>query len=180
MIGVLVFIVLLWQFYLGYSRKIILQSFYAFGGIVSLIIAKMYYLQMAEQITLWLPYSNPSEGAVIYFFKSVDPLKLSSVYYSGASFLLISSLVYLLWRFVGIFLHFAPIDKIDGNEWNALSGFLSVAMTILFLSMVFTVMGTVPITQIQSYLHYHAILRFLIDKVPVFSALLHKLWMVGV
>ena len=42
-------------FYIGYSRGIILQTYYFIASIVSLVIASQFYQTLAEKITLWIP-----------------------------------------------------------------------------------------------------------------------------
>lgn len=69
MLSILIFLLLLWHFYIGYNRGVLLQAFYFIGSLISLLIASRYYDNWAHKIALWIPYSNPAEGVSIYFLK---------------------------------------------------------------------------------------------------------------
>lgn len=86
MLSLLIVLILTWNFYIGYSRGIILQSFYVLGALLSLLVANRFYIGLAHKLTLWIPYSNPVEGTSVFFFKSVDIFVLDKVYYAGLAF----------------------------------------------------------------------------------------------
>ncbi|KIS20441.1 membrane protein [Streptococcus equi subsp. zooepidemicus SzAM35] len=69
MLSVLILLLLSWSFYIGYNRGLILQTFYCFGALVSLLFAHHGYKALAGKLALWVPYSNPAEGAATLFFK---------------------------------------------------------------------------------------------------------------
>ncbi|MCC9728575.1 CvpA family protein, partial [Streptococcus agalactiae] len=66
MLSLLLLIIVIWHFYIGYSRGIFLQVFYVLMSMVSLMIASQFYQELASQITLWVPYSNPVQGVEVY------------------------------------------------------------------------------------------------------------------
>ena len=72
MISLVILIILAWNFYIGYSRGIVLQAYYFLAAIVSLIIASFNYQALAEKITLWVPYSSPTEGMTVSFFTNIN------------------------------------------------------------------------------------------------------------
>ena len=71
MISLLILLLLAWNFYIGYHRGIILQTYYVIASLISLGIAIVYYKRLANVLTLWIPYSNASENASVAFFKTV-------------------------------------------------------------------------------------------------------------
>ncbi|EHJ55787.1 hypothetical protein HMPREF9318_01242 [Streptococcus urinalis FB127-CNA-2] len=176
MLSLLILIILCWQFYIGYSRGIILQSFYFLGSIVALFIAKAHYQTLAQKITLWLPYSNPAEDAKLSFFKSVSIFDLSEVYYAGAAFVMIFIAVYCLVRLIGILVHFAPVDYFDAYYYKIISGLLAVIVAVFVFSMVGTVLATIPFPILQSHLASSHLMVFLINHLPIFSHLWQTLW----
>ena len=176
MITFLLLLILAWHFYIGYTRGIILQSFYFAGSIAGLVIASRFYKGLAQLITLWIPYSNPSEGAEVAFFTKVDLFDLSYVYYAGLAFLLIFVAVYLLVRLLGIFLHLAKIDRFDSVRTNCVSGALSVLVTLLFFSQLLSVLATIPIDFVQNLLSGSLLVRLLVGHFPIVSALIEHFW----
>ncbi|MCC9749352.1 CvpA family protein, partial [Streptococcus agalactiae] len=113
MLSLLLLIIVIWHFYIGYSRGIFLQVFYVLMSMVSLMIASQFYQELASQITLWVPYSNPVQGVEVYFFKDISKFQLSHVYYAGVAFVFIYSLSYLVGRLLGVLLHLAPVEHFD-------------------------------------------------------------------
>ena len=107
MLSILLVLILIWHFYIGYSRGIILQTYYFIASIVSLVIASQFYQILAEKITLWIPYSNASQGATVNFFTDVNIFDLDQVYYAGVALqpfmwwficFFVSSVFWCIWR----------------------------------------------------------------------------------
>ncbi|MFC3927282.1 CvpA family protein [Streptococcus caprae] len=176
MINLLIIIAVVWNFYIGYTRGIILQAFYSVSLIVSGIIAGMYYQKIAKLITLWVPYSNPVEGAKVNFFTSVDIFQLGKVYYKGVAFVAIFVAVYLICRLIGIFLHFAPISYFENWVTNTISGGLASLTTLVFSSLGLSVLATIPMDVIQNHLAASSFAKLLINHFPILTAVLQKLW----
>lgn len=179
MLSLLLLIIVIWHFYIGYSRGIFLQVFYVLMSMVSLMIASQFYQELASQITLWVPYSNPVQGVEVYFFKDISKFQLSHVYYAGVAFVFIYSLSYLVGHLLGVLLHLAPVEHFDSLQNNIISGFLAVLVCLLFMSMCLTILATVPMSFVQEKLWNSLFVRFLINDLPFFSQFLVRTWAVG-
>ncbi|EIQ82621.1 UNVERIFIED_CONTAM: CvpA family protein [Streptococcus canis] len=176
MLSLLIMLVLVWNVYIGYNRGIILQSFYTLGALFSLLVAHHFYVGLAHKITLWVPYSNPAEGATTFFFKGVDIFDLSKVYYAGIAFFALFLVTYALIRLIGVLVHLFPIDYFD-NQWTkVISGGGALLVSLLFMSMVLSILATVPMPFIQNHLHASSLSRLLIEQLPPFTTVIHKLW----
>ncbi|EHI70718.1 CvpA family protein [Streptococcus ictaluri] len=176
MISLLILLILVWNFYIGYNRGIILQSFYSIGALVSLLVANRFYKPLAHQLTLWVPYSNPAEGVSTYFFKDVNVFDLDKVYYAGVAFFAIFVASYGVVRLVGVLVHFFPIDYFEALSTKLVSGFLAVLVSIIFLNMMLTILGTIPMPLIQEHLQASKLVRFLIEGCPPMTGILRQLW----
>lgn len=176
MLSLLILIIIIWNFYIGYNRGILLQFFYFLGAIVSLFVAKQYYQSLASKMNLWIPYSNPAEGAKTLFFTDVNIFKLDLVYYAGFAFLLIAIISYAFIRLIGVLLHIAPIDKWDQPKFNSIAGILSIVTTLIFLTLIFSVLATIPMAVIQEQLYNHFLTRFLINHFQPMSSIIRTLW----
>ncbi|MEQ9764292.1 CvpA family protein [Streptococcus sp. ZJ151] len=176
MITLLLFIILAWSFYIGFSRGIFLQAFYTIGSLVALAIAKAYYQPLAKMLYIWVPYANPTEGAHIYFFKDVDLFSHELVFYAGVAFLAVYTLAYAAIRFLGVLLHLTPLDRFDTKVNNIIAGLLSCLVVCFTFSMGFTILATIPFDQIQQTLSGNGLIRFFIEDFPFFSSYLENLW----
>lgn len=173
MISLLLLVIFAWAFYIGYSRGIVLQGYYVVASLLSLVIASMTYKSLSSFLSLWVPYSNPGENAVVKFFTTVNIFDLSRVYYLGVAFFLIYLIAYLSFRFLGIFVHLLKLSSFDNKNSSLVAGFLSVIVTALGFSMIFTILATVPLTGLQNHLYDSILVRSLIDYMPLFS----RLWL---
>lgn len=180
MLSFVILLILVWQFYIGYSRGIILQLFYVLSALLSLIVAVGSYKSLAQKLALWVPYSNPVEGAQVSFFSTTNIFDLGDVYYAGVAFVLLVVGTYIVCRFVGVFLHLAPIDHLDNVKFNSISGVLSVLISLLFLSMCLTVFATIPISSVQNHLSSSALIKVLVNHIPIFSSFIQKLWLANI
>ncbi|MGT2926097.1 CvpA family protein [Streptococcus cuniculipharyngis] len=171
MISLILLLVFAWAFYIGYSRGLLLQAYYAMASLLSLGIAGALYRSVSPSLTLWVPYSNPSEDAVVKFFTHVNIFELSQVYYAGVAFFLVYILAYLFFRLLGIFVHLVNLNRFDSRWGGLLAGALSVLVTALGFSMVFTILATVPLTTLQNHLYDSFLVRILVDFLPIFSSI---------
>lgn len=110
------------------------------------------------------------------FFKEVNIFDLNKVFYAGIAFLGLFAIFYLLVRLIGIFLHFMPLNHFDDFPYHIVSGFLAVSVALMFLSMITSILATVPIPTIQDQLSSHFILKALVDHCPPMTTLIRDLW----
>ena len=83
MFAIIILLILAWSFYIGYSRGIVLQGYYAAMTIVSMLVAGALYQDLAKSISLWVPYASAVKGSSTYFFASSQLFHLDKVFYAG-------------------------------------------------------------------------------------------------
>ena len=141
MLSVLILLILAWHFYIGYLRGIILQAYYLVASIVSLVVASRFYQALSENLTLWIPYSNPSQGAAVNFFTDVNIFDLDKVFYAGVAFTAIYVVVYALFRLLGIVVHLLPLHHFDNVKVNCVSGVLAILVTLISCNLLLTLLN---------------------------------------
>ena len=178
MISILILLILAWSFYIGYSRGLVLQSFYCFSCLLSLLIAAGSYKRLAAVFYLWVPFANATEGSSTYYFDSKYLFDLDQIFYAGLAFLTIYLLVYAIMRFLGIFMHLIRYIGSDTPKMNLISGALSVLVTIVSLQLGLTILATIPVPLIQDTLHQSFLANAIINT-PLTSSWLHQLWVIN-
>ena len=178
MISILILLILAWSFYIGYSRGLVLQAFYCFSCLLSLLIAAGSYKKLAAVFYLWVPFANATEGSSTYYFDSKYLFDLDQIFYAGLAFLTIYLLVYAIMRFLGIFMHLIRYIGSDTPKMNLISGALSVLVTIVSLQLGLTILATIPIPLIQDTLHQSFLANAIINT-PLTSSWLHQLWVIN-
>ena len=177
MFAIIILLILAWSFYIGYSRGIVLQGYYAAMTIVSMLVAGALYQDLAKSISLWVPYASAVKGSSTYFFASSQLFHLDKVFYAGLAYLLVFSLVYIVGRFLGIFVNLIPYpNKWDTKVFNMVSGAIAVFISLFVIEMGLTILATVPMSFIQERLNSSLLIRFIINQTPVTSSILHDLW----
>ena len=83
MLSIIILLILAWSFYIGYSRGIVLQGYYAAATMVSMLVAGAFYKSLAKFISLWVPYASATQGSSTYFFPSSQLFQLDQVFYAG-------------------------------------------------------------------------------------------------
>ncbi|MGT2847073.1 CvpA family protein [Streptococcus massiliensis] len=176
MIGLVILVILVWSFYIGYARGLVLQSFYSASAVVAMIIAGQFYRRLSSFLSLWVPYASPSQGAAVSFYPTNKLFDLDQVFYAGLAYFLVFCLAYMIARFIGVFVHLAPIWKWNKLWMRVLSGALAAALSLFVIQMGLTILSTVPLALVQNHLQGSATARFLISHMPVTSQLLRSLW----
>ena len=105
MLTFLILLILAWSFYIGYARGIILQSYYFLVTLVALLIAGGSYKGLAKVLSLWVPFSSPTQQSVNYFYANRYLFQLDDIFYAGLAYVLIFAMIYLIGRVIGIFMH---------------------------------------------------------------------------
>ena len=178
MISIILLLILAWSFYIGYSRGLVLQAFYCFSCLLSLLIAAGSYKKLAAVFYLWVPFANATEGSSTYYFDSKYLFDLDQIFYAGLAFLTIYLLVYAIMRFLGIFMHLIRYIGSDTPKMNLISGALSVLVTIVSLQLGLTILATIPVPLIQDTLHQSFLANAIINT-PLTSSWLHQLWVIN-
>lgn len=174
MISIIIFLLLAWAFYVGYSRGLELQIFYSVGMIVVVVFAITNYETLAAKISMWIPFANATPQSKLQFYNQNIIFQLDKTFYSGVAFLLIVIAVYLIFRFVGIFLGFLSNIQPFGNIGSLASGLLAVMVSYFILESVFTVLAMVPINAIQDRLYGSGMIRFMVLDSPFYAKFLMK------
>lgn len=181
MLTIIILLILAWSFYIGYSRGIVLQGYYALSTLVAMLIAGQVYQGLAQKISLWIPYASATLGSSTYFFPSSQLFDLDRVFYAGLAYLFVFSLVYLIARFIGIFANVVPYpNKWDTRRFNIASGIISVLIAVFVLEMILTILATIPMAMVQDRLNSSFLIRFIVNHAPISSNIIKYLWVTKV
>lgn len=175
MITVLILVLLAWTFYIGYARGLVLQLFYSVSSLLAFLLAGQFYQGISKTLSLWVPYASATKEAVMYFYPTSQLFDLDQVFYAGLAFFAIFSFLYLVARFLGIFAHLLPTERLDRPAFKLLAGLLAMGVTLFVLQMGLTILATVPMAFVQNHLQASPILRLLIH-LPGTEQVLHYLW----
>lgn len=179
MITLLLLAVLLWQFFLGYTRGFVKQVYETFALLVGLIVAGLNYQRLAYKLTLWIPYSQAAEGVQLPYFSRVNIFEMDRVFYAGLAYVLVMGLVYGALKLLSFLVQLLAVDFFEQPGFRLAAGGLSVLVTVLFWSVTLRLFATIPLVAVQEFLGNHLLLKGLIN-LPLLSQLLDHLWVVNI
>ncbi len=102
-LNLIILVALVWAFMVGYSRGLILQVIYSFGTIIAAFIAASNYKELAQKLSIWVPFSNATENSHLLLFSDKLLFQLDDAFYASISFLAIFIVVYAIIRLIGYF-----------------------------------------------------------------------------
>ena len=179
LIDLIILVILIWAFLVGYSRGLFLQAIYSFGTLFALLIASLNYQNFAHTISSWIPFASATQDSQLYFFSDKLLFQLDNAFYAGLAFLMIYVVVYFIIRFIGIFLTFAK-QNILGRQGKIIAGILSIFASFFGLQIFFTILALVPMASLQAHLHASFLVRLMVLHTPLFSGLLQNLFITNI
>jgi len=174
MLSLLIFIFLVFGFFIGLKRGFILQAIHFVSFFIAFIIAAIYYDDLAETLTIWIPY--PSFGDEVVNIV-LDTINAESAYYNAVAFVIIFFTVKILLQVIGSMLDFLaniPVLK-QLNVWaGSILGFLEVYLIIFIL---LYIGATLPLDFIQSAIENSFMADFIINHTPILTKQIQDLWL---
>lgn len=175
MLSLILLIILISSFFIGLRRGFILQLFHLVSFVISIIVAYLYYADLAKVIRLWIPYPQLSTDST--FGMVVTSFNMEEVYYSGISFAILFFVTKIILHIIGSMLDFIarlPILKTI-NGW--LGGILCFLEIYLLLFVVLHVAALLPIDVVQEHLNGSFLAKLIIDYTPFLSGWIKDLWL---
>jgi uncharacterized membrane protein required for colicin V production len=167
MLSLLLLILLITSFFVGFRRGFILQLIHLTGFIIAFLVAYLYYRELAVHIRLWVPYPQfTSDNPALMFIESFN---FEHVYYSGIAFALLFFITKIIVQIIGSmfdFLAHLPILSFV-NGW--LGGILCFLETVLILVVVLHVAALLPIELVQDLLRESSLANLILDYTPILS-----------
>jgi uncharacterized membrane protein required for colicin V production len=174
MLSLLLLILLITSFFVGFRRGFVLQLIHLTGFIVAFVVAYLYYGDLAKHIRLWIPYPQfPADNPA---FMLVEAFNFEHVYYSGIAFAILFFATKIAMQIIGSmfdFLAHLPILSII-NGW--LGGFLCFIETLLILVVILHITALLPIEIVQEVLKDSTLAKLILDYTPILSNQLKELW----
>ncbi len=158
----------------GIKRGFILQLIHMVGFIVAMIIASLYFDELAPKLTLWIPFPSLDQ-------KSTFPLifqttHLDTAFYRAIAYAIIFFAVIIVFKLIGSALDFLaqiPIVKQLNTIGGGLLGLIEMYLIIFVL---IYVAALIPIESIQNALNRSFLANTIIHYTPIFSDQVQHWW----
>ncbi|TDQ39173.1 CvpA family protein [Aureibacillus halotolerans] len=173
MLNLVLLLILFIGIMVGLRRGLILQVVHLAGLVLSFVVAFMYYKELGEKITLWVPYSGAEEGAFSLFENA--PF-LEQAFYNGVAFAILFFVTKVILQILGTMLDFLadlPILHGINRILGAVFGFVEVYLIVFVLLYVGALL---PVEQVQEAIDHSSIAKNIIEQTPILSQQIKDLW----
>lgn len=174
MLDVVLLGMLIIGFFIGLKRGFILQLIHMVGAIIALIVAYVYYEDLAGKLTLWIPYPSIEPGSTLNMV--LDGVGFEDAFYNVIAFAIIFFAVKIVLGIIGSMLDFVaglPVIR-TLNVWaGGILGFIEMYVLIFILLYIAVLL---PIESIQQWLDGSFIGKAIIEHTPFLSGEFKKWW----
>lgn len=174
MLDLLIVFLLLGGLITGFRRGLIVQLIHMTGFIIALVIAYLYYKQLAEKFVLWIPYPGVTADSKLSFV--VGELDLNVTFYNLLAFFLIFIVVKFGLQLIASmfdFLKYLPVLGFIARITGALFGFVEFYI-LIFLVLYLGVM--LPVDFIQNFIGKSILADTMFDHTPWLSETVKNWW----
>lgn len=173
MINLLLLFFLILGTVIGLRRGFILQSLHLLGTVGSLIIARMYYAELAKHLVLIIPFPS-AEGN--YKSEFLNMVTNEMTFYNVVSFIIIFFMSKVILQIVATVFDYIsqlPLLKQLNASLGAVLGFIECYLLLFFVLFLFSMM---PNGWIQEHLQGSFISNFIVNYTPVLSGIAKSWW----
>lgn len=174
MFSFILILLLLFGFFVGIKRGLILQLLHLVGFIIAFIVAIQYYDELGPKIALWIPYPELSDDGAWADFLQMLPLE--NGFYNAIAFAIIFFAVKIILQIIASMLDFVasiPILNSVNKLLGSVFGFLEIYL-ILFI--VLYILALTPLETVQGWINNSSIALFILEQTPYFSEKVMELW----
>ncbi|WP_280769852.1 CvpA family protein [Salipaludibacillus daqingensis] len=177
MLSLILFLILMVSFFVGFRRGLILQVVHLIGLFVAFAVAYLYYQEVAQYIRLWIPFPQLSTESGLSLL--VDSFNLEAVYYNGIAFAALFFLTKIIMQIIGSlfdFLAHLPILHFL-NGW--LGGILGFLEGLVMLTVLLHLAALIQLDVVQATLQASSFAQMIFEYTPIISNELKELWSEG-
>ncbi|OIJ18312.1 hypothetical protein BKP45_12090 [Anaerobacillus alkalidiazotrophicus] len=174
MFSLLLFILLITSFFVGFRRGFILQLIHLTGFIIAFIVAYLYHGELATHIRLWIPYPQfPTDNPA---FMLIEAFNFEHVYYTGIAFAILFFSTKILLQIIGSMFDFLAHLPILSTINGWLGGILCFLETLLILVVLLHIAALLPIEFVQDILKESTFAKLILEYTPILSNELKEMW----
>lgn len=174
MVSLIIIIVLIFGILMGIRRGFVLQLIHLIGFFVSIIVASIYYKELAGHLSLWIPYPELTNDSAWALFLNSMPLE--NAFYNAVAFLIIFFATRIILQIIGYMLDFLarfPVLRTMNKLLGAILGFVEMYILTFF---VLFILALLPVTSVQDKLASSFLAKLIVKHTPILSNLTENLW----
>ena len=176
MLSLLLILFLVYGFYAGARRGLVMQAFYTAGYAIFFGIALLTFKAFGPKFEMIVPYPSANLGSEFAFFSTKVGMGLDDAFYRAFAFIFVCFLGLLIVRFTGLYfkrLTYFPMY----NDVNLLSGgIIGLVVTYVAMFMILLLLAMIPVAGIQNALKNSFVASLMIRNTPILTSVMTTLW----
>jgi uncharacterized membrane protein required for colicin V production len=176
MLDLIIIFLLLGGLITGFRRGLIVQIIHMSGFIIALIVAYLYYKQLAEKFVLWIPYPGVTAGSKLTL--AVETLDLDETFYRLLAFVLIFLVVKFALQLVASMFDFLKYLPVLGFVWRFAGAAFGFIEFYVLIFLVLYLVAMLPIEFIQNILNNSILAGTMFEHTPLLSETVKKWWFI--
>lgn len=177
MLTLLIIIILLFGFYTGYRRGLVLQMIRLVGYIITFVLATKYFQPLSEIVEMLVPFPSVQPNTELAIYDEAVSFLIDDAFYRVITFILIGMIGWVITNFLSmLFTRVMYYDLL--NHVNAIGGgIVNLFITYVIVFFFLFVMSLIPIEFIQQQFVDNPIAYNIIANTPFFSDFAAETWL---
>lgn len=177
MLSIFLILVLLYSFYTGWRRGLIMQAIQLVGYVITFLLATRYYDQIAASIELLVPYPSVQQDSNLVLYNEAQSFVLDQAFYRAITFLAIWIIGWLVTKFLALFftrVTYYPILSYANNIGGAV---INVFISYCVIFALLFILSLLPIEFIQQQFVDNPLAYRIVSATPVLSQWALDAWL---
>ena len=177
MLSLIIIITLVFSFYTGFRRGLIMQTIQLVGYIITFLLATKYYEPLSNYVEMIVPFPSVQESTELVFYNEAQSFLVSTAFYRAITFVAIWLIGFIVTKFLAVLFTkvtyyniFRYVNHIGGGIVNVLITFAVVFIFLFILSLI-------PIEFIQQQFVDNPIAYRIVSDTPILSDWASETWL---
>lgn len=177
MLTILIIAILIYSFYTGYRRGIMMQIIRFIGYAVSMVIANRFYMPLSRGLSMFVPFPSVQQNTQLAFYNEMTSFVLDQAFYRAISFMVIAFAGWLLTNFFSLF--FSRLMFYDVLKWvnHLAGGLLNLAISFFIVFCALFILSLIPVEAVQQQFVDNPIAFRIVSSTPILTDFATKTWL---
>ncbi|MCW6675032.1 CvpA family protein [Aerococcaceae bacterium NML171108] len=178
MLSIAIIIALVFGFYNGYRRGLLMQLIRLIGYIVSIVLATKFYEPLTKIVEMLVPFPSIQQDTQLAVYNESVSFVLDQAFYRVITFVLIGLIGWLLTNFISLFFSKLKYYNFFWKQANYLAGgVINLVITYGVVFLFLFILSLIPIEFIQQQFVDNPLAYWIVSQTPILSDTAIDAWL---
>lgn len=178
MLSIAIILVLVFGFYNGYRRGLIMQAVRLIGYIITITLSMKFYEPLTEFVSMFIPFPSVQQNTQLAMYNESMSFVLDQAFYRAIAFVIIGLVGWLLTNFIAMF--FSKV-KFYHFFWkqadHIIGGVINLVLTYVVVFVFLFIFSLIPIEFIQQQFVNNPLAYWIVSQTPGLSDMAIQAWL---